>query len=94
MDDILKKMERLSVLAARRPDPRPLDVSFVMAGIRGLEMEDDNVLSLPLGFLTGGAAAAAVAAVVTSLFALTAWTDMSSPYPAMASLLDVMDAVL
>lgn len=93
MDDFMKKLDRLSELAARRPDPRPLDASFIMAGVRGLEIEDDSLV-IPFGFLTGGAAAAAVAAVVTSLFAMTAWTEMSSPFPEVASLLDVVDAVL
>ena len=93
MDELMRKIERLSELAAQRSDPRPLDVKSVMAGIRGLEMEDES-LAIPFGFLTGGVAAAAAAAVVVSLFGAMAWTELTNPYPAVASLMDVMDAIL
>ena len=93
MDDFMTKVERLAELAAKRRDPLPLDAASIMTGIRGLEMEDD-ALSIPLGFLSGGAAAAAAAAVVITLFAATAWSDLSSPFVEMASLLDIADIML
>lgn len=91
MDAFMKKFERLSEMASNRSDPLPLDSAAVMARIRGLQVEDENVLTLPLGFFAGGAAAAAVAAIAVSFLAFTAWGEMSSPIAAMDSLINVMD---
>lgn len=89
MDAFLKKMERLSEMASRRSDPAPLDAAKVMSRIHGLQIEEEgDVLTLPLGFFAGGAAAAAVA---VSFLAFTAWGEMSSPLAAMDSLIDVME---
>lgn len=88
MDDFMNAIERLAALARSQSVPRPLDCAGVMARIRGLEVEDEGVLSLPLRFYAGGAAAAAAAAIAVTLFAATAWTDMAGPGVAMDSLLD------
>lgn len=93
MDAFMRKIERLAEMAEARSVPRPLDSAGVMARIRGLEREDDRVLSLPLSFFAGGAAAAAAAAVAVSLFALSAWQDMGSPLTAMESMFDVMEVL-
>lgn len=90
MDAFLKKMERLSEMVSRRSDPAPLDAAGVMSRIHGLQIEEEgDVLTLPLGFFAGGAAAAA--AVAVSFLAFTAWGEMSSPLAAMDSLIDVME---
>lgn len=91
MDAFMKKIERLATMASERPLPAPLDASGVMARIRGLEIEDERVLTLPLGFFAGGAAAAAAAAVAVTLLAVTAWDDMSSPFVAVESLIDISE---
>ena len=93
MDAFMKKIERLAAMASERPLPAPLDASGVLARIRGLEVEDERVLTLPLGFFAGGAAAAAAAAVAVTLLAATAWAEMSSPFVAMESLIDVMEVL-
>ncbi len=95
MDTFLTKLERLADLAKGRSNPGPLDVHAVMARINGLEREDDSpVLSLPLGgFFAGGLAAAAAVAVGVSVMAVMAWTEMSSPFAAFDSLLNVMDVL-
>ncbi|MCD8140796.1 MAG: hypothetical protein LUE17_13630 [Planctomycetaceae bacterium] len=91
MDAFVEKLDRLTSMARHQSVPRPLDGESVMARIRGLEMEDDGVLSLPLRFYAGGVAAAAALALAVTLFAATAWTEMSSPIIAMDTLVDVMD---
>ncbi len=94
MDAFMTKLERLADMAKGRSNPGPLDVNSVMAHIRGLDKEEDNrVLSFPLGFFAGGAAAAAAVAIGISVFAVMAWTDMSSPFAAFDSLLNVMDVL-
>ncbi len=89
--DFLEKLDRLASMARQQSVPRPLDSEGVMARIRGLEMEDDGVLSLPLRFYAGGVAAAAALALAVTLLAATAWTEMSSPVYAIDTLVDVMD---
>lgn len=91
MDAFVKKIERLSEMASRRPNPLPLDATGVMARIRGLQVEDESVLTLPLGFFAGGVAAAAAAALVVSTLAISAWTELSSPMVPVESLIDVME---
>ncbi|MCD7895787.1 MAG: hypothetical protein LUG50_03815 [Planctomycetaceae bacterium] len=92
--DIMKKIERLADLAAARSNPLPLDTNSVMLQIRALrDRDDDAVMSVPLGFFAGGAALAAAAAIAVTLFAVTAWTDMSSPFAAVESLLDLQDVL-
>lgn len=91
MDELMNKIERLAAMAGSRSVPKPLDCAGVMDRIRGLEVEEEDVLSLPLRFYVGGAAAAAAAAIAVSLLAATAWTEMSSPLLAMDSLVEVMD---
>lgn len=93
MDAFMKKIERLSEMASRRPDPQPLDAAGVMDRIRGLQVEDENVLTLPLRFYLGGVVAAAAVAVVVSSLAISAWTEISSPLPVMESLIDVMEVL-
>ncbi|MCC8166327.1 MAG: hypothetical protein LIQ31_09285 [Planctomycetes bacterium] len=91
--DIMKKIERLAVMAATRSDPLPLDANSVMRQIRALrDVDDDAVLSVPLVFFAGGGALAAAAIAVT-LLAATAWTDISSPFAAVESLLDIEDVL-
>ncbi len=95
MDAFVTKLERLAELAKERSSPGPLDVNSVMEKIRGLEREDDSrVLCLPLGsYFAGGLAAAAAVAIGISVFAVMAWTEMSSPFAAFDSLLNVMDVL-
>lgn len=93
MDNIINKIETLSRVAALRHDPRPLDVSGIMTGIRGLEIVDEYP-TIPLGFLTGGAAAAAAAAVVVSVLAVLGWSDFSTPLPSVDALMDMSDFIL
>lgn len=90
MDNIINKIETLSRVAALRHDPRPLDVSGIMTGIRGLEIVDEYP-TIPLGFLTGGAAAAAV---VVSVLAVLGWSDFSTPLPSVDALMDMSDFIL
>ncbi len=92
--DIMRKIERLAEMSAARSDPLPLDANSVMHRIGALRVEDDDaVLSVPLGFFAGGAAIAAAAAIAVTLLAATAWTDMSSPFAAVESLLDIQDVL-
>lgn len=101
MDAFLKKIERLAAMASTEPAPAALDVDGVMAKIRGIDIaggleadaEDDGVLSLPLRFWAGGAAAAAVVALAVSLAASTAWTELTSPMAAAESLFNVLEAL-
>lgn len=94
MDAFMKQIERLSDMASARSVPQPLDRAAVMARIRELAVEeDDRVLSLPLRFWAGGAAAAAAVAIAVTLFAATAWTDMGNPLTATDSLFNVMDVL-
>lgn len=93
MDIVMEKLERLSRRAAERADPRPLDVSGIMAAIRDLDV-DDGFQAIPLGLLTGGAVAAAAAAVVVAALALAGWNDFSTPLPSVESLLDISDFLL
>ena len=95
MDAFMKKFERLSEMAAGRPDPRPLDCGAVMSRIHGLSgldiaTPDDRVLSLPLRFWAGGAAAAAAVALGGATLASTAWMEMASPLTAVDSLFSVL----
>lgn len=89
MDAIMNKIERLAAMARSQSVPVPLDCDSVMARIRGLEVEEEGVLSLPLRFYAGGAAMAAVAAVAVTLLAATAWTEMTGPLAALDSLAEV-----
>ncbi|MCD8351302.1 MAG: hypothetical protein LUC93_11905 [Planctomycetaceae bacterium] len=91
MDAFLEKLDRLASMARQQSVPRPLDGDGVMARIRGLELEVAGVLSLPLRFYAGGVAAAAALAIAVTLFAATAWTEMSNPLTAIDTLVDVMD---
>ena len=93
MDAFMKKIERLAEMAKAQSVPQPLDSVGILARIRGLEREDDRVLSMPFGFFAGGAAAAAAAAVVVTLLAVSAWNDMSSPIEAIDSMFNVMDVL-
>ena len=94
MDTFMKKIEQLADMAAKRPDPVPLDVSGVMARVRGLEIEEES-LSFPVGFLAAGLAAAAAVALVVSIIAAHDWAEMSSsPQLAISKLVDVMDVML
>lgn len=93
MDDFMKKIERLAELARAQSVPQPLDSVGLMARIRGLEREDDRVLSMPFGFFAGGAAAAAAAAVVVTFLAVSAWSDMNSPIEAIDSMFSLMDVL-
>ncbi len=93
MDAFMKKIERLAEMARSAPAPRPLDSAGVMARIRGLEREEDNILSMPLGFFARGAAVAAVAALVVTFFAVSAWSDLNSPLEALDSMFTVMDSL-
>lgn len=93
MDAFMKKIERLAEMASGAAVPQPLDATGVMARLRGLEIEDDRVLTLPLRFFAGGAAAAAALAVAVTALAATAWSEMSSPLMAFESMIDVMDVL-
>ncbi len=93
MDAFMKKIERLAEMARASSVPLPLDTAGVLARVRGLEREDDNVLSMPFSFFAGGAAAAAAAAVVVAFFAVSAWNDMNSPIEAIDSMFNVMDVL-
>lgn len=93
MDSILEKIERLAEMAGQQNDPVPLDVSGVMARIRGLEIVEEAE-ALPIRFFAGGAAAAAAAAIAVSALAAMAWTDIFNPVVEMDSLMDVMDIML
>lgn len=92
MDHFLNKLDTLAALASGRADPVPLDAGRVMARVRGLEIEDEEVV--PIRFFAGGAVAAAAAALALSPFALSAWDELSNPMAAMNSLLEVMDVML
>lgn len=94
MDAFMKNMERLAVMAAGRPDPKPLDAASVTALIRGIRPEDDGMLAMPLGYFAGGAAAAAAIAVTVGALAVMAWMDMSNPFTGVDSLLDVTEYML
>ncbi len=93
MDAFMKKIERLSEMAARRPNPLPLDAGGVLSRIRELEIEEEAT-QLPLMVYFGGAAAAAVVAIGVTVIASSAWSDMSNPFVAMSSLGDVVDVLL
>ncbi len=93
MDAFIKKIERLAEMARAASVPQPLDRAGLMARIRGLEREDDTVLSMPFGFFAGGAAAAAAAAAVVAFFAVSAWSDLNSPIEAIDLMFNVMDAL-
>lgn len=93
MDNFLDKIERLSELAAARRDPRPMDAASIVAGVHGLEIQDDSQI-IPLGFLTGGAAAAAAAAIVVSALAFMGWNDYATSLPSVETLLDISDMLL
>ena len=93
MDAFMKKIERLAEMASGQSVPVPLDATGVMARIRGLEFEDDRVLTLPFRFFAGGAAAAAAAAVAVTLLAATAWGEMSSPFIPVESLIDLTEVL-
>lgn len=93
MDAFMKKIERLAELARAQSVPQPLDGAGVMARIRGLEREDDRVLSMPFGFFAGGAAAAAAAAIVVTLMAVSAWSEMNSPIEAINSMFSLVDVL-
>lgn len=84
MDAVLEKLERLAEMASREAAPAPLDAGSVMARIRGLEMEESEVI--PFGLLAGGVAAAAAVAVAITAFAVTVWTDLSDPLTTFESL--------
>lgn len=88
MDAFMKKIEQLSDMAARRPNPRPLDGGVIMARLQGLDCRmEEEVLSLPLRFWAGGAALAATVALGVTTLAASAWTEMASPMAAVDSLL-------
>lgn len=93
MDAFLNKLDRLAALARSAPAPAPLDAAGLTARLRGLEREDDNILSMPFRFFAGGAAAAAVAALIVTFLAVSAWNDMNSPIAAIDSMFDVMDVL-
>jgi hypothetical protein len=93
MDAFMKKIERLADMAKASSAPLPLDRSGILARIRGLEREDDTVLSMPFGFFAGGAAAAAVAALVVAFFAVSAWNDLNSPIEAIDQMFNMMDVL-
>lgn len=91
MDAFMKKFERLAALARASSAPRPLDRPALLARIRGLEREDDTVLSMPFRFFAEGAAAAAAVALVVGFFALSVWNDMNSPIEAIDQMFSMMD---
>lgn len=96
MDAFMKKLERLAEMASRRDDPVPLDVSGVIARVRGLEIEDE-VESLPIRLFAGGAMAAAAAAAFVTVLGVSAWQEISNPtivpIESLISLSNVMDAL-
>ncbi|MCC8108326.1 MAG: hypothetical protein LIQ30_04620, partial [Planctomycetes bacterium] len=57
------------------------------------DRDDDSVMSFPLCFFAGVAARAAAGAIAVTLFAVTSWTAMSSPFAAVESLLDLQDVL-
>ncbi len=93
MDAFMRNFERLAALARGASAPRPLDCAGVMARIRGLEREDENVLSMPFGFFAGGAAAAAAVAAVVAFLAVSAWNEMNSPLGALDSMFNVLEVL-
>ncbi|MDR3077512.1 MAG: hypothetical protein LBV15_01965 [Planctomycetota bacterium] len=93
MDSFLEKLDALAAMAEHRAPPAPLDAAGVIAKIRLLDPPEE-AFPVPLGFFAGGVAAAAALALLASWAAAAAWAELSSPMPALGSLMDVMDVML
>ncbi|MDR3211826.1 MAG: hypothetical protein LBU79_07915 [Planctomycetota bacterium] len=94
MDTFLNKLERLSGLAAQRPDPLAMDLAKLRIRLASLPVDEETegIFSLPL--FAGTAALASLAAAGVVMLAFNSLLYLESQTAMVDSLMEVMENVL